>query len=70
MLELQKQESFKCTKLAEVHISELEMELDDCKSCLKQEIMAASSAREDSRRSCRQLDEENAQLKECLAEVG
>lgn len=59
----------KSKRRAEEHISELEAELDNCRSSLELERVAASSAREDSRRSCKQLQEENAQLKEQLAQV-
>lgn len=69
MLESQKQESLKSKKLAEVHISDLETELDSCRSCLELERVAASSAREEFRRSCRQLEKENSHLKEHLTQV-
>lgn len=69
VLEAQKQESLKATKLAEVNISELEEELENCRSSLEQERAAGSLAREEFRRSCRQLQEENSLLKKQAAKV-
>ena len=47
----------------------MEEELERCRSSLELERAARSLAREEFRRSCRVLEEENSQLKEQIAQV-
>lgn len=56
-------------KLAEQHISELEIELETCHSHLELERAAASSAKDEFQRSQKRLAEENAELEQNLMQV-
>lgn len=73
MLQSQKQNFLKslneAKKLPESHISELELELGKCRTALEQERISSSSAREEFRRSCRELQGENSHLKDQLIQV-
>lgn len=73
MLETQKHDSLRSLSeakmVAELRISELEDELENCRRNLKLEKADAISAKEEFSRSHKQLNKENSQLKTHLAQV-
>lgn len=55
--------------LAEQHISELEVELENCHSDMELERCLANAAREELQRSLKWQNEENAELEQQLKQV-
>ena len=72
-LEAQKHESQKALsesrRVAELHVAELEQQLDSIRSTLEKERSATSTVKEDYQRLLDQLKADNTQLKEELNEV-